>query len=445
MSKLLKKPFLLLIAVFMLVIMAACSKDSSEGSSGSSSDGSKSGSSKDEKVEIRFTWWGDTSRNEVYNEIVDRFEEEHPNITVKREFGGWDEYWDKLATQIAGGNAPDVVSMHQFYVSDYARRNALYNLNQLVDSQRINLSDFPESAVDSGKVDGNIFMVAQGLTMPGYAFNTAVFDELGIDYPEFDWTWEDMAEKAAELKQAIGSDKKWGLVDSSGAYNNIFRYFTRQRGKDLFTEDGKVGYDKEDVVAWWNMWDDLRKKDLIPDAATGNEFANAPLEANMFVTGVTAIGQFPANQINLYQEQFDNGEIRMVRIPTMAGAPNGEYIEGAYLSIAEKSKHPEEAAMFIDFFINSEKAVELFKVQQGPPAGTKMSTLVMDLIDPAEARAVEFIQKTVPLGRPAPYAPAGNNEVVQAFEDNAEAIAYGQKTVEQAAEDFMKQAESILQ
>ncbi|MBS4219509.1 sugar ABC transporter substrate-binding protein [Bacillus sp. FJAT-49711] len=429
----------------MLVIMAACSKDSSGGSSGSSSDGSKNGSSKDEKVEIRFTWWGDTSRNEVYNEIVDRFEEEHPNITVKREFGGWEEYWDKLATQIAGGNAPDVVSMHQFYVSDYARRNALYNLNQLVDSQNINLSDFPESAVDSGKVDGNIFMVAQGLTMPGYAFNTALFDELGIDYPEFDWTWEDMAEKAAELKQAIGDEKKWGLVDSSGAYNNIFRYFTRQRGKDLFTEDGKVGYDKEDVVAWWSMWDDLRKKNLIPDAATGNEFANAPLEANMFVTGVTAIGQFPANQINLYQEQFDNGEIQMVRVPTMAGAPNGEYIEGAYLSISEKSKHPEEAAMFIDFFINSEKAVELFKVQQGPPAGTKMSTLVMDLIDPAEARAVEFIQKTVPLGRPAPYAPAGNNEVVTAFEDNAEAIAYGQKTVEQAAEDFMKQAESILQ
>ncbi|WP_349305763.1 sugar ABC transporter substrate-binding protein [Bacillus sp. FJAT-49711] len=445
MSRLLKKPFLLLIAVFMLVIMAACSKDSSGGSSGSSSDGSKNGSSKDEKVEIRFTWWGDTSRNEVYNEIVDRFEEEHPNITVKREFGGWEEYWDKLATQIAGGNAPDVVSMHQFYVSDYARRNALYNLNQLVDSQNINLSDFPESAVDSGKVDGNIFMVAQGLTMPGYAFNTALFDELGIDYPEFDWTWEDMAEKAAELKQAIGDEKKWGLVDSSGAYNNIFRYFTRQRGKDLFTEDGKVGYDKEDVVAWWSMWDDLRKKNLIPDAATGNEFANAPLEANMFVTGVTAIGQFPANQINLYQEQFDNGEIQMVRVPTMAGAPNGEYIEGAYLSISEKSKHPEEAAMFIDFFINSEKAVELFKVQQGPPAGTKMSTLVMDLIDPAEARAVEFIQKTVPLGRPAPYAPAGNNEVVTAFEDNAEAIAYGQKTVEQAAEDFMKQAESILQ
>ena len=57
----------------------------------------------------------------------------------------------------------------------------------------------------------------------------------------------------------------------------------------------------------------------------------------MFVTGRTTITSLPANQINLYQEQFDEGEIRMVKIPTKAGAPNGEYIEGAYLSITEKS------------------------------------------------------------------------------------------------------------
>lgn len=27
-----------------------------------------------EKVEIRFSWWGDTKRNDMYNEICDRFE-----------------------------------------------------------------------------------------------------------------------------------------------------------------------------------------------------------------------------------------------------------------------------------------------------------------------------------------------------------------------------------
>src|SRR5699024_10286606 len=121
---------------------------------------------------------------------------------VKREFGGWDDYWDKLTTQIAGGNAPDVVSMHQFYVSDYARRNALLNLNDLVSSDIIDLTDFPESTVDSGKIDDNLFMVAKGITMTGWIYNTAIFDELGVDYPDFDWTWDEFKAKVRELKSA---------------------------------------------------------------------------------------------------------------------------------------------------------------------------------------------------------------------------------------------------
>src|SRR5690606_23734467 len=323
MSKYIKKSFLFVAMLSLILVIAACSNG--DGSNKSTNSGSK-----DEKVEIRFSWWGDTGRNEVYNEIVDRFEEEHPNITVKREFGGWGDYWDRLATQIAGGNAPDVVSMHQFYVSDYARRNALLNLNEYVSSDTINLTDFPESAVDSGKIDDNIYMVAKGITMPAMAYNTALFDELGVDYPEFDWTWEDFTAKLVELKTAFGDGKHWGINDiSGGQLQPIFRYFVRQNGQDLFTEDGKLGFEKETLVKWWNMWDKLRKDNIVPDAATGNEYDGVPLEANMFTTGVTAITQIPANQVNLYQDQMKDTEIRLARIPSVNGGPNGEYIEGA--------------------------------------------------------------------------------------------------------------------
>lgn len=440
MNQYMKKSILMMAILSLTLIFAACSSDSDSNSTSSNGSGSN-----EEKVEIRFSWWGDTGRNEVYNEIVDRFEEEHPNITVKREFGGWGDYWDRLATQIAGGNAPDVVSMHQFYVSDYARRDALLNLNEYVSSDKINLTDFPESAVDSGKIDDNIFMVAKGITMPAMAYNTAIFDELGVDYPDFDWTWDEFTATLKELKAAFGDGKNWGIHDiSGGQLQPTFRYFVRQNGQDIFTEDGQLGFDKETLTKWWTMWDDLRQENIIPDAATGNEYDGVPLEANMFTTGVTAITQIPANQVDLYQNQMTDTEIRLARMPSIDGGPNGEYIEGAYLSITENSSHPEEAAMFIDFFVNSEKSAELFKVQQGPPAGEEMSTYILDLIDPAQARAVEFIQQTAPLSEPAPYAPTGINEVEQVFSDNSEAIGFGAKTVEQAVEDFMKEAEAIL-
>lgn len=397
-----------------------------------------------EPVEIRFTWWGDTKRNEVYNAIVDRFEAEYPHITVKREFGGWADYWDRLTTQIAGNNAPDVVSMHQFYVSDYARRNALVDLQTVLDSGE-HLEDFPQSTIDSGKIDGKLYMVPKGVTMPGWAYNTALFDELGVEYPDMNWTWDDFVAKVLEIKEKAGSRNIWGSPDGGGGQPQPnFRYFLRQHGQDLYTEDGKLGFTKDLLVEWWTMWDNLRKQDAIPDATTGTEFENAPLEQNMFVKGLTAITQIPANQIYLYQQQFQSGEIRMVRMPTLEGGENGEYIEGAYLSITQGSKHPKEAALFINFFINSEKSLELFKVEQGSPASTKMSEFVKPLLDPAQQRSVSFIQETLQYATPAVYAPLGATEIEQAFKDNSTAIAFGRATVEEAANNFMKTAESVL-
>jgi multiple sugar transport system substrate-binding protein len=422
-----------LISVFLLVGVVGCS-------SGETSKES-SGESKDEKVEIRFTWWGDTKRHELYNSIVDRFEEKYPNIKVKREFGGWPEYWEKLTTQIAGGNAPDVVSMHQFYVSDYARRNALLELSDFVKSDSINQKDFPESVVNSGKVDNKLYMIAQGVTMSGFVYNKALFDKLGVEYPKQNWTYEDFTNKVLELKEK----GIWGTQDfSGGQLQPNFRYFARSNGQDLFTEDGKLGFEKETLVEWWTMWDELRKAGAIPDAATGTEYESAPLEQNLFVTGKTAIHQIPANQLYLYQQQFTDGELEMVSMPTLEGGKQGEYIEGAYLSIAAKSKHPKEAAQFINFFVNEEKALELFKVEQGSPGSTKMADFVKPLLDPAQSKAVEYIQTVVENASTAPYSPAGVSELEAAFKDSATAISFGKSSVEEAAEQFMKQAESIL-
>jgi multiple sugar transport system substrate-binding protein len=437
--KALLNKLVLLILVFAL---AACSGggDTTEKTS------ADKGEEEQEKVEIRFAWWGDTKRHEIYNAIADNFEKEYPNITVKREFGGWGDYWDKLSTQIAGGNAPDVFGMHQFYVADYARRNALLKLDDFVDAGIIDQNNFPEPIVDSGRVGADLFMVAQGVTMTGYVYNTAVFDELGVEYPDMNWTWEDFNKKVIEVQEAIESDDMFAVGDGGGGQlQPLFRYFLRQKGKDSYTDDGQLAFDKEDLIEWWTMWDDLRQQGVIPDAETGAEYQNVPLEQNMFVTGRTAITTIPVNQMHLYQQQFDTGEIQAVRIPTSAGGENGEFIEGAYLSIPAKSDHPEEAATFINYFVNAEEALKIFKVEQGSPGSTEMVEVVKPLLDPAQQNALDFIQETVAVAERAPYAPVGGSEIDTLFGDCASAISFGEMTVEEAADKFWEEANAILQ
>ncbi|WP_077624700.1 hypothetical protein [Sediminibacillus massiliensis] len=52
---------------------------------------------------------------------------------------------------------------------------------------------------------------------------------------------------------------------------------------------------------------------------------------------------------------------------------------------------------------------------------------------------------SVDYARPAPYAPLGINQVEEAFGDNASAIAFGDLTVEEAADNFMETASEILE
>lgn len=434
--KKMKALLLCLVSIVLAFGVAGCGN--SEESSGSGSD--------KEKVEIRFSWWGDTKRNEIYNSIVDKFEEKHPNITVKREFGGWNDYWEKLATQIAGGNAPDVVSMHQFYVSEYARKNALLDLNEHVKSGVIKLDQFPEPVIESGQLDDKTLMIAKGVTMSGVVYNTGLFDKLGVKYPDMNWTWEDFAAKAIEVDKALNTDDTWGADDLSGNFLQEFRYFVRQNGKDLFNDNGEIAFGKEDLIEWFTMWDKLRKQGAIPDAATSAEFPeNIALEQSLFIRGKTGISFIPVNRLYLYQQQIKDGEVHEVRVPTKSGGKNGEFIEGAYLSVSAKTKHPKEAAKFINFFVNEKEALERFKVEQGPPANEKMmEEVVVPLLEPAQKRTVDFVQETVQHAESAPYAPSGVNEIETAFKDTASAIAFGQTSIKDGANKFMKDAKAVL-
>ena len=88
---------------------------------GSSESGGESG-------ELRvYLVWGSDSANSAINAALEIFTEER-DIEVARETQAWDGYWDRLATQTAGGNAPDLIMQAGSQIPDYASRNTLLNL-----------------------------------------------------------------------------------------------------------------------------------------------------------------------------------------------------------------------------------------------------------------------------------------------------------------------------
>jgi multiple sugar transport system substrate-binding protein len=75
------------------------------------------------QTNLRFAWWGSDERHQRTYEALDLFQELHPDIVVMPEISSSNEYRDKLAVQVSGGQAPDVIQMSGQYILEYADRS----------------------------------------------------------------------------------------------------------------------------------------------------------------------------------------------------------------------------------------------------------------------------------------------------------------------------------
>lgn len=447
------KVLLKMVLLLLIVIgVAACSNNAvnNEVSKTNEQNNNESATNKQnnkesiEQVEIRVAWWGGVTRNELYDQIVANFEKEYPHIKVSKEpTGDFNDYFSKLITQTAGGNAPDVIHMHWTRVVDFAKRGTLLNLNEMTKSGQIDLQYFKPSVIDAGVIDGNNYMVALGNSISGLFYNKTLFEDLGVPLPHMNWTWEEFIETSKALKTGMKSDNMWA-TDITGNHSGVIRNYFRQQGKDLFSEDGKLGFAKDDLVKFWTMWEELSETEAIPDPATMNEYAGKSTEESLMVKGRVAMVSSASNRLKIYQKSMPDAELDIVRIPSTPGGQNGEFLEGAYLSIYEKSKHKDEAALFIDFMINSEESIKIFQLEQGSLGSSKMNEFVSTMLEPVGIKEIEFVSEVSQYASPLATDPASGAQVLDALNMNYEALRFDKKTVQQAVDDFFTEANKIM-
>lgn len=401
-----------------------------------------------EEIEIRFSWWGDTVRNDMYGEICDRFEAENPGIRVMREPMSWSDYWTKMSTQVAGGNAPDVFGMHPQYASDYALRGALLDIQPYVDNGTIDLSKFGDAIIETGKYEDTLYMVSMGITFTCYIVNNELAEEYGVELPAYDedWTWDQFNEEAGKFVDAAAGTGIYFAGDSS-ADINCFRWAAREAGGDNYTPDGQLGFEAQTVIDWMDLWSALRDKGAIPDAATASEDGSVALEQRLFTQGKMLLHNVPVNQLWLYADAMPDNNITAVRIPVVENMPRAEYLEGAHFAISSKidDAHQEAAAKLVNFFVNSEQSMELFKMDQGVPANSDMAEFIKPLLDDPNQKAIDFALALIPECSTATAAAKGASEIATAYTTAADKVRYGQSDSASAVEAFMSEANSILE
>lgn len=420
------------ISVIAALTLAAC---------GTAEPADTSTAGDDKEVTLRVYWWGGDARHQRTQEAIDAFEEKHPNITIEGEFADWSGYWDKLATGVAGNNAPDVVQMDEMYLASYADRGVLADLGSI---SALDTSAFDESVLGLGQLDGKQYAMPISTAAWGVLVNDDLMAQLGLTLPDSDkWTWEEFDQFAASVSAASGGEIV-GISSGANAYS--VRLWARQNGEELF-KDGAVSISPATMAGYFQLVLDWTKSGAAAPASVQAETASLPLDQLPFSTGKQALLFSQVSQISAYADAAGGANISVVQQPTedANGTPYMYLKPGMYWSVTARSEHPVESAMFVDFMLNSEEAGEILGTERGIPANPQVRDAIASTLTPNEQKALDFTARVEEnLGEAPEITPNGASSVDQLIARYTQEVTFERLTPLDAAEGFIKELQASI-
>lgn len=392
---------------------------------------------------LRLMFWGGQSRADRTYGVTDLFTAEN-GVDFEAEFMSFSDYWPKLATQVAGGNAPDVIQMDYRYIVEYAKRNAIAPLDELLGGV-IQVDDFDADQLEGGKVNGKLYGISLGANTAAMLVNTNALEEAGIAAPTSDWTYDDVFTMGEAFKAA--NPRNGMSLISDGSYNEpLLENWLRQRGKALYTAEGVLGYDEADIAEWFGLWQELREAGICV-AADSQALDTGPIASSMLVTGKSALYPAGSNQLVGFQAVMQD-KVGIVGYPRIAAGQGGGHYRkpSMFFSITTASQKQELAAKFINFFISNPEAAAVLGVERGIPASAAMRELIAPTLDEQNQAALEFVTNLGDLlGALPPPPPASAGEIEGSLLPTVgQEVGFGARTPEDAASYYVAEASAIL-
>lgn len=392
-------------------------------------------------AKLRIMWWGPQARHDATIAALELFEERYPNIEIEYEFLSFDAYNEKLATQLAGGNAADIFQLPLERYGEYATRGVLMALDDS-NPHPVDLTTFDQSMMSSLTLDGKVYGIPTGINSGALFVALDVFEEVGIAIPDYTWTWDDFAVIANQISEAKGDDF-WGTMDGGGHREAVSSYM-RGIGKSTFDADGKLGFSKDDLATWFAYWDDLRKSGGAVPAEVMATFQER-LEMHMIIQDKAAM-DFSGASLGLSLQSVTPHDLGILTLPSGPVSLGQSTISGNLWTIYAKTDHPAEVGQLADFLVNDPEAGAILGQVRGVPASSVVQAVLQENAEPIDQKMFAFFELLAQHGSPpAPPIPPGGGEVITGIIPRAnEAIAFGQLSIDKAVDRVFQESERAL-
>lgn len=421
-------------AVGLISALVACgSKPSSDNNIGKGPGPVKDPTS---PVTVTFSSW--VGSDPTMKKMAADFHKLHPNITIQFQNVSADNASQKLTTQIAGGNPPDVAYIDASNTSDFASRGALVDLSNYISRSSIVK---PDDYVDAFKTFVTYDNKMWGLPIDGEStglfYRTDLFKAAGISGPPK--TWDEF--QADVEKLTIPAKKQYGYEVFAPEAAYYWYPWLYQAGGDLLSDDGKdVTFDSPEAQKAADFYVNLAKYSP-PDYLNSNSYDGRVAFAQGKVAMYMA-GSWLAGTLHSENPQIDD---KWSTAPLPSG-PAGckTTIAGDSLVELAASKHPDAAWLWIEYL---EQPKILADWTYKSPNGTELPPLKSLLDSPNLAKTKPVLKGFAELMSCGVASTVSNPKfprIEEQLNTDLGKAFYGQQTAAQALADAKQKAEQIL-
>lgn len=375
--------------------------------------------------------WGSADEARIYDEIFADFAAEHDGTSVNNSVVPvtlWGDYVAKLATQVAGGQSPDLLNMAMEGTRLSVSQGLLEPLDDYVEGSDIEplLEEIPQPLIDAYTIDGKLYEIPNGWQTMAIYVNTDIFEAAGVPVPEEDWTWDEFLSIAQELTEGdvMGFGLPWGFF---------------QLQPWLFSNGG---YPVTDDHSAPNLTDPavVEAVTFIHDLVQVHEVAPDPTSVDVysqFAAGKFAMigaGRWPIPAWN--EADFTS----YVALPWPANTSHTTVFGGAGWGISTESDNKELAWEAISSLIATDAVTELSDLGQQIPiyAGAASSTGTA-----AADAALQVLETQIQNARPVP-APAFYDTLESVTMRYLQEIVTGQVDVQTGLEQAQAEIEAAI-
>jgi multiple sugar transport system substrate-binding protein len=267
-------------------------------------------------AQTTLTWgfWGSPEERATHEKVAAAFQEQHPDIQIEIWNQPWNDYFTKLQTLFASGDAASVPDVFFLWPTpSYAKDGVLENLDSYIAEANYDLNDYWPGLLESASYQGSVYGFPRDMSAEVLYYNKDIFDEAGVAYPTDEWTWDDLlaaSEKLAKIESS-GRVSRYALGIEGGKY----QLWVGQNGGailDDFTNPSKCLLAEPEAVEAIKFYTSLLDKSYALRDANLSQVGG---DAAVFQSGQAAMIIQNASRISAFNAAGLNYDVAPVPIP----------------------------------------------------------------------------------------------------------------------------------